>query len=76
MSGRITREEALAFRTRWAAVNAFQQREADATPLIERLGQLNALMISVQSLGWAEALGTGEDVVRERWNLLRRRYGV
>jgi hypothetical protein len=57
-------------------VNAFQQREADATPLIERLGQLNALMISVQSLGWAEALGTGEDVVRERWNLLRRRYGV
>jgi hypothetical protein len=76
MSGRITREEALAFRARWAKVNAFQQQEARATTLIERLGQLNALMMSVRSLGWAEALGTGEDAVRERWCLLRRRYGV
>ncbi|HEX9688887.1 MAG TPA: hypothetical protein VGB47_07445 [Thermoanaerobaculia bacterium] len=76
MSGRITREEALAFRIRWAEVNAFQRREARATTPVERLGQLNALIISDQSLGWAEALGTGEDVVRERWNLLRRRYGV
>jgi hypothetical protein len=76
MSGRITREEALAFRTRWAAVNAFQQREADATPLIERLRQLNGLMASVRSLGWSDTLRAGEDLVRERWNLLRRHYGV
>jgi len=76
MSGRITREEALAFRARWAEVNAFQQQEARATTLIDRLGQLNALMVSARSLGWAEALGTREDAVRERWNLLRRCYGV
>jgi hypothetical protein len=52
-------------------VNAAERTELLATPLDRKLRQLAALMTSVQSLGWTEALAAEEAEVRTRWNRLR-----
>lgn len=67
----LTRQEARAFRTRWEMVNAAEQLELRTTPLDRKLRQLAALMASVKSLGWTEALAAEEAEVRARWNRLR-----
>lgn len=67
----LTRQEARAFRTRWKMVNAAEQAELLTTPLDRKLRQLAALMASVKSLGWTEALVDEEAEVRARWNRLR-----
>lgn len=67
----LTREEASAFRERWEMVNTAEQAELRATPLAYKLRQLAALMTSVPSLGWTEALAAEEAEVRARWNRLR-----
>jgi len=76
MSDRITKEEALEFRARWVAVNALQDDETRRTSLSEKLRQLEALVLSARALGWEQALRAGEEEVRDRWNLLRRRCSV
>lgn len=73
MADPMTREQALAFRARWTAVNAFQVAEAERTSLSSKLRQLDALMASVRSFGWQEALRVGEEEIRGRWTLLKRR---
>ena len=57
-------KEARAFRTRWEMVNAAERVELRTTPLDRKLRQLAALMASVQSLGWTEALADEEAEVR------------
>ena len=52
-------------------VNAAEQAELRATPLDRKLQQLAALMASVQSLGWTNALAAEDAEVRARWNRLR-----
>jgi hypothetical protein len=67
----LTQAEARAFQTRWARVNAAERTELRAASLEDKLRQLAALMASVESLGWTEALAKDEDTVRRRWNQLR-----
>lgn len=76
MKRRLNPTEARAFRARWALVNAAEREELQATPPAVKLRQLAALMASVAQLGWTEALAAEEAEVRERWNRLRRAYGV
>jgi len=52
-------------------VNAAEQEELRVTPLDLKIRQLAALMASVKSLGWTEALANEEAEVRQRWNRLR-----
>jgi hypothetical protein len=52
-------------------VNAAERIELLKTPLDHKLRQLAALMASVQSLGWTDALAAEEAKVRARWNRLR-----
>jgi hypothetical protein len=71
---RITRSEAMAFRTRWKIINALEKQELCNTSIDEKLGQLAILMISAKKLGWTKALEVGAEQVRDRWNRLRRVY--
>jgi len=52
-------------------VNAAERVELRTTPLDRKLRQLAALMASVQSLGWTDALAAEEAEVRAHWNRLR-----
>lgn len=76
MKSRITKAEARAFRERWEAINAAEQEELRTTSVAHKLRQLAALMASAEGLGWTEALTAEENEVRDRWNQLRRIYGV
>lgn len=69
-------EEAQAYLQRWQSVNAREGEELRATPPAEKLRQLAALLMSVDAMGWRDALAEGEDVVRERWIKLRKAYRV
>lgn len=70
----ISRGEAQAFKRRWEAVNAAERGELATTPLADKFRQLAALLISAQKLGWTEDLAAEENLVRERWARLRRKY--
>lgn len=76
MNKRMTKAEARAWKARWEAVNAAEREELRRTPMAHKFRQLAALMASVRDFGWTEALATEEGEVRERWNQLRRIYGV
>ncbi len=73
---RITKKEGRAFKRRWAAINRAEIHELRWMSLEEKFKQLAALMASSKQLGWNEALAAEEDEVRERWNRLRKAYGV
>jgi hypothetical protein len=74
MAGPMTREDVIAFRGRWAAVNAAEEEETRRTPISVKLHQLSALMASAGSFGWVEV--PEEEQVRERWLRLRLLSGV
>lgn len=73
---KITKKEAIEFKKRWEAVNAFEHEELRSTSMEIKLQQLAALMASVKGLGWQKALSEGEDELRDRWNRLRKAYNV
>jgi putative transcriptional regulator len=70
----ISRGEAQTFKQRWEAVNAAEREELATTPLADKFHQVAALLASAQKLGWTEALAAEENLVRERWARLRRKY--
>ncbi len=72
MEALMTKEEAIAYRTRWQALNAHEIEELRAMSPAERLRQAAALMASVDAFGWRDQLASGEDEVRARWMRLRR----
>ncbi|MBI3976670.1 MAG: hypothetical protein HY331_00650 [Chloroflexi bacterium] len=72
----MTKAEALAFKARWEMVNAAEIEELRATTPEKKLRQLAAMMALAKQLGWTDALAAEEGEVRERWNRLRRAYGV
>lgn len=76
MKNRITKSEALAFRKRWKMINDAERKELCNASLIEKFGQLVALMNSVEEMGWTKALTAEDKEVRNRWNKLRRYYRV
>jgi hypothetical protein len=69
----ISKEEAKEFRARWALVNEFVAAEVQRMSLEEKLNQTAVMFGAAQSLEWSEKLRAGEDEVRERWMLLRKR---
>jgi len=71
-AGRLTREEARAFKQRWEAVNAAEREELASTPVAHKFRQIATLLASAGKLGWTEAQAAGEDQIRERWTRLRR----
>jgi len=54
-SGRLTKNEARAFKQRWAAVNAAERQELAATPVAQKFRQTEALLASARHLGWTES---------------------
>jgi Ser/Thr protein kinase RdoA (MazF antagonist) len=76
----VTKEQAREFVERWAAVREFQAEELRATPLSERLRQLNDLMICARDWPWTPqqlAWQSAEiDAVRARWARVRKVCGV
>ena len=75
-AGGMSKGEAQASQRRWRAVNAAERGELASTPLADKFRQVAALLMSGRELGWTEALATEENVVRERWVRLRRKYHV
>jgi hypothetical protein len=71
---RTTKEQATAFRRRWAMVNEAEIVELRQTPIAEKLQQTAALMASVQAMGWDDTIGVDESEVWARWQRLRARY--
>ncbi len=71
-AGPLTPQEAQAFKRRWEAVNGAERTELGSTPVVQKFRQIAALMASGAQLGWTEALGAEEDLVRRRWARLRR----
>lgn len=67
----MTREQAAAYRQRWALVNQAEREELRATSMDEKFRQLAALMASVDDFGWREALEEEEEQGREIWRRLR-----
>jgi hypothetical protein len=57
-------------------VNDAEREELRATPPALKLRQLAALMASAAAFGWTEALAAEEQEVRERWQRLRKAYGL
>jgi len=67
--------EIRAWKKRWELVNQREIEELRAMSPEAKLRQLDALMRSVDQMGWREKLEEGVEEVRERWNKLRRIYG-
>ena len=67
--------EIRAWKKRWELVNQREIEELRAMSPEAKLRQLEALMRSVDQMGWREQLEEGVEEVRERWNKLRRIYG-
>jgi hypothetical protein len=68
--------EAIAFKKHWKIVNDIEREELKTLPVMEKLGQMVALMSSGKALGWTKALAAEEKEVRERWIKLRKYYHV
>ena len=71
-AGHLTKAAALAFKRRWAAVNAAEREELASTPMAQKFRQLGVLLAAARQLGWTEAIRAEEGLVRERWARLRR----
>jgi hypothetical protein len=69
-------EEVRAWAERWKLVNRMEVEELRATTPARKFRQLGTLMALAKKMGWMEALAEGEAVVRDRWNRLRRAYGL
>ncbi|MBI3995337.1 MAG: hypothetical protein HY349_05110 [Nitrospirae bacterium] len=57
-------------------MNEAERKELRGTSAADKLRQLSVLMESVRQLGWTRLLAEEETVVRDRWNRLRKAYGV
>ena len=72
----MTKTEARAFRKRWALVNAREREELRSTSPAQKFRQLAALMASAEMFDGPESRAEEVNLVRERWNRLRRIHGV
>jgi hypothetical protein len=70
----MTKEEALAYKEGYEAVNAIDIEELRSMSDSEKLSQVAALMASVDQMGWRAALAGEEEEVRELWVRLKRAY--
>jgi transcriptional regulator with XRE-family HTH domain len=70
--GPLTRQAGLAFKRRWAAVNAAEREELGSLPVAHKFRQLAALMASAGKFGYSQARAAEENQIRKRWARLRR----
>jgi len=70
----LTKTDLLAYQTRYQKVNEYEKKELRRTPLSVKLAQIAALMASVPSFGWEEALAAEDRAVWLRWQKLRAYY--
>ncbi|MCU0659497.1 MAG: hypothetical protein MUF64_30810 [Polyangiaceae bacterium] len=71
---RISKEQAAAFRQRWALVEEAERQELQNTSVELRFRQLVSMFDSARALGWATTDETELEQVRARWAKLRRWY--
>ncbi|MBM2809817.1 MAG: hypothetical protein HW416_576 [Chloroflexi bacterium] len=71
----VTRDDLIAWRERWALVNEVHEAEVRALSSAQKLEQLDALLAFARWLGWQRSEAEVQEV-RDRWNRLRRAYGV
>ena len=70
----MTKEEALAYKAGYEAVNALEIAELRSMSFEERFEHAAALMDSARQMGWVAALSAEDDDVRELWIRLKRAY--
>lgn len=70
----MTREEALAYKAGYEAVNALEIAELRSMSFEQKFEHAAALMDSARQMGWVAALASEDDVVREVWVRLKRAY--
>lgn len=73
MKKSLSREDAEAFKTRWAKVNARERADLRNMTLDEKLEQTLRLMHWVDVFGWDAQLAAEEDAGRANWRLLREK---
>jgi len=71
----MTKTDAQAYLDRWTAVRAVEMEELRSTSVFIKFQQLAALMAVAGAFDWSGRVAE-DDVVRERWNRLRRHCGV
>jgi hypothetical protein len=75
MVGHINSEEARAYLERWQLLRVAEARELQRTSMETKLRQLELLMASRLMFGPESDRQEGIEVVRARWNHLRRTLG-
>ncbi len=70
----MTKEEALAYKAGYEAVNAIEIAELRSMSFEEKFEHAAALMASARQMGWVAALSAEDDNVRELWIRLKRAY--
>jgi len=70
----MTREQALAYKAGYEAVNALEIEELRSMSFEEKFEHAAALMASARQMGWVAALASEDDAVRELWIRLKRAY--
>jgi hypothetical protein len=71
-SDHLTTRAARAFIKRWAVANAAEWQDLAATPVAQKLRQVEALRVSAGQLGWTEGPAEDKSRIWERWARLRR----
>ena len=67
----MTKEEALAYRSRYEAINNLEIEELRSMSLESKLAQLAWLMASAKETGWDRELADEVVEVRQRWLRLK-----
>jgi len=70
----MTKEQALAYKSGYEAVNALEIAELRSMSLEEKFEHAAALMVSAREMGWVAALSAEDDNVRKLWIRLKRAY--
>ena len=71
----MTKEEAIQFKERWAAVNQFTIEEERRKSFAQRLKELGMLYRTGKLLGWHQRPSDDVEIVRARWGILRKKLG-
>ena len=74
MTLRISKDQAAAFRQRWALVEEAERQELQNTSAELRFRQLVSMFDSARGLGWATTDEAEIEQVRARWAKLRQWY--
>jgi len=66
MDSTLTKKELRAYLSRWQKVNARELKELRDSSMTQKIAQLNALILSVNQMGWVKSLGEEDAKVQKR----------